>query len=169
MASCRRPGGSRRLLDSSSHPGTFWPGEVKGRLRRVTIGALRVNGVESLGTRAADRSLRFVIETPMARSTDTLTIGLPQVDGVRTAFATLRIGLATRAIDRSPSLSDAELRVPIVAASAPTVPSPLSRRAGPRARPRGRAGDACGRDGRAPAGARRAGRDVPAPRRRYRR
>jgi hypothetical protein len=68
--------------------GTFWPGEIKGRLRRVTRGVVRINGIESLGVRQADGSLQFVLEMPLARSADSVTVMLPGVEGVQPVYDT---------------------------------------------------------------------------------
>ena len=108
--------------------GTFWPGEVKGRLRRITRATVRVNATDALGDRQSDGALRFALEAPMPRSDDSLAVGLPQVDGAQPSFTTLRIRLATHPSDQGAMLSGGELRLPIARASQPTVPSPWVRR-----------------------------------------
>ena len=108
--------------------GTFWPGELGGRLRRVTSNALRIDDFETLGTRTSDGSLRFVQELQVDRSVDSLSIELPKVAGVQPPYSRLRVAVPFRAAGQTATVSGGELRVTITRPSGSTIPAPISRR-----------------------------------------
>jgi hypothetical protein len=93
--------------------GQLWPGKAAGRPRRVTDGRVGINGIAVAPTTGADGYWRYALEVPMPRSSGTVVVTLPQVDGVRPPSPTLRLdGVARDPHDESRVDGDAlRLRV----------------------------------------------------------
>jgi hypothetical protein len=93
--------------------GQLWPGEVNGRMRRVTDGRVVVNGTELRGTIPSGQNvLAFNGEAGTPRADGVVTFTLPRVDGL--APIMLRMQGVARAEGTTAALSGGELRLRVV-------------------------------------------------------
>ncbi len=98
--------------------GQLWPGEVNGRMRRVTDGRIVVNGAGLDGRiPPGQRSVTFGGELGAPRADGVVTVTFPRIEGI--APVTLRMPTIARAEGVAVALAGDELRLRVVPPPAP--------------------------------------------------